>query len=574
MIRRLRGASDGLAFRFGVMLAAALLPLGLISVSQTAVVVEKSRRNAEANLLALTAAAAGGEEGLLRNAFGAAQAISSFVPLIRDDPALCTSVLKNYLDTSSTYSFAGFINSDGIVECSSSPQQLNLSDNKLYLMMKEDPRPRITMSASGSVSGVPVIVVSIPIRNNGEYNGHVSVSLPHGNLHSRDNDAKKDSPLDLVLFNDTGEILSASGGMNGVEVRLPAGRPLQKFVDKPQQSFTGITRMAEERVFAVVPVVPGLIYALGSWPSKVNSITAGAIRLAIPLLFPVLMWLASLAVAYVAVERLVIRPTRNLRARMLMFMRSRAIQTPRPDIITPKELREIDETWHRLAVSVLRDEAELEDMIHDKTVLLKEVHHRVKNNLQLIASILNMKIRKSTNDDARVALRDVQGRVMSLATVHRNLYETSLQGRVQADELVKAIVDRVVSAGSLPESRIEIRQSADRVILYPDQAVPLSLAVSEAASNALKYIGKPADGQQPWLEVTLRETDDANAVLRVANSLGEHVTEASASADSGGLGSQLIAAFVAQLEGTMDVTEDTEMFVLEINFPIAEFKEK
>ena len=573
MIRRLRRASDGLAFRFGVMLAAALLPLGLISVSQTAVVVEKSRRNAESSLLALTAAAAGGEEGLLRTAFGAAQAISSFVPLIRDEPERCTSVLRDYLQTSNTYTFAGFVNADGIIECSSAPRQLDVSGNKLYQLMKEEPRPRVTMSEAGTASGVPVIIVSLPILEAGEYLGHVSVSIPHARLHARDNDIPNDTPLDLVLFNDDGEILSASGGMDGVEVRLPAGRPLQDYIGKPQQSFTGVTRMAEERVFAIVPVVPDLIYALGSWPSQVNSITAGAIRLAIPLLFPILMWLASLAVAYVAVERLVIRPTRNLRARMLMFMRSRAIQPPRNDLIAPRELREIDETWHRLAVSVLRDEAELEDMIHDKTVLLKEVHHRVKNNLQLIASILNMKIRESSNTDARVALRDVQSRVMSLATVHRNLYETSLQGRVQADELVKAIVDRVVAAGSLPDSRIEIRQTADPIILYPDQAVPLSLAVSEATNNALKYIGKPADGSGPWLEVTLRELENGEAVLRIANSLGERVSEEAASVESGGLGSQLIAAFVGQLEGTMEVTEGGETYVLEITFPIAEFSE-
>ncbi|KAG1715362.1 putative sensor histidine kinase pdtaS [Nymphon striatum] len=140
-------------------------------------------------------------------------------------------------------------------------------------------------------------------------------------------------------------------------------------------------------------------------------------------------------------------------------------------------------TWQLLAESVLRDEADLHNAIHEKTVLLKEVHHRVKNNLQLIASILNMKMRKSKTPDIKAALNDIQQRVMSIARVHQKLYETSTEERVRADELLNSIVSQILDAAMLDKGEIQITQTYDPMVVYPDQAVPLTLAVSRACDQ-------------------------------------------------------------------------------------------
>src|SRR5690606_24216699 len=98
--------------------------------------------------------------------------------------------------------------------------------------------------------------------------------------------------------------------------------------------------------------------------------------------------------------------------------------------------------------------------------------------------------------------KEVQMRVMSIATVHRALYTTSTVGRVQADELLRGLVDKTIEAGLQPSGAIRIDTAYDPISLYPDQAVPLSLLASEAVTNALKYVGRHR-GEVPWITVRL-----------------------------------------------------------------------
>lgn len=195
------------------------------------------------------------------------------------------------------------------------------------------------------------------------------------------------------------------------------------------------------------------------------------------------MWAASLGVAYFAVHRMVIRPVRCFKLEMKHFALSRRMPTYVPKSSMPFEIRRIAEVWHDLAETVLRDESELEGTIRDKTVLLKEVHHRVKNNLQLISSIINMKMRKLHSPEARRALKDLQLRVMSIASVHRSLYETEAKGQVRADKLVRYIVQMSYDNGLEKSSGVQLDFYLEEVALYPDQALPLSLLAAEAATK-------------------------------------------------------------------------------------------
>ncbi len=456
----------------------------------------------------------------------------------------------------------------GTIACASAGIGTNVSTDKFFQTMRDNPRPSAAVNRAAPISQTSVIGIAVPVLTGSVFDGYVAVSLPHQRLYRALEDLPGGQPVDLITFNDKGELLTSQSGWEGVEDRLPKGRPLAGFVGGPQVVFTGETIGGENRVFTVVPVVSNLVYAMGTWQHDRLAFAPGAINLAMPVLFPALMWLACLGVAYFAVDRLVIRPTRNLRARMLLFMRSRQISPPKSGYWLSTELQEIDATWERLAESVLKDEANLEDTIRDKNVLLKEVHHRVKNNLQLIASILNMTIRKTTSPDTRSVLTDVQNRVMSLATVHQNLYETSTQGaRVRADELLHTIVSRITKAGSPPDGDIEVNLEFKPTVLYPDQAVPLTLVATEAVTNAFKHVGRPEQGK-PWMRVRLTDDGEAASCLEVANSTGTRLTVAE---DHPGdkLGGQLISAFAHQLNGTVETEEADGAYRIRLRFPRA-----
>ncbi len=566
MISLLRETSRSLAFRIAVLLALALLPIGIIALAQTLQMMEQSEQRAEAAMLALTGRAAVGEEGLIRIGLGSAQSIARIMPTLRSDPAACDDALREIVTGSDALTLVGYVDATGIVACASDGTGTDLSETPLYRRMVDDPRTYAVRVENAPISRTTVIVMGVPVLVDERFDGYVILSIAHWRLIASRERLDEMKPLDLILFNTSGEVLTSEAG-NGVTAldRLPRGASLYTFAGERPRSFKGETRGGQRRFFTVVPIVPNLIYALGVWERGRSGLMPGMLSLAMPLMFPILMWLACLGVAYLAVERMVIGPTRNLRARMLLFMRSRQISPPKGGSSVPSEIREMDETWEMMASSILRDEAELEDTIHDKNVLLKEVHHRVKNNLQLIASILNMTIRKTREPGTKDTLKDVQNRVMSLATVHQNLYETSTEGRVRADELLEDIVKRITLTGLQRGEAVKVTTKFEPKVLYPDQAVPLALLASEAVTNALKYLGRPRDGD-PWLSVELTDLQDEGARLTIANSTGEALTPEPRTPGIG-LGEQLINAFVQQLEGVLDVINKDGVYEVRLWLP-------
>ena len=286
------------------------------------------------------------------------------------------------------------------------------------------------------------------------------------------------------------------------------------------------------------------------------------------------MWLASLLVAWLAAEHQALRHIRALRRSIIAFAGGSRTVDP-PDLLhAPNELRDVGDAYERLVDSVLHDAAELEDTVHQKEVLLREVHHRVKNNLQLIASIMNIQMRKAVSPEAKLLVKGLHDRVMSLATVHRELYQTTGLTDVRADELLAMIVAQVLRMGSTPGQQIETTTDFDPIRLTPDQAVPLSLILTEALTNVLKHAGRGEDGRI-WLTVSLRQVEDGRAVLRVTNSLRAGPAEAVAApdVDSTNLGEQLLAAFAMQLNGDLSAASEDGEFRVKLDFPVRELNE-
>jgi len=573
LIERLRLSSRSLPFRIAALLAVTLLPIGLISVTQTVLLSRQEDERARASLLALTTDAASGEEGQIRTAIGAANAVASILPGLRASGWDCRDGLQTLLETSGIFSYAGYVDGNGDVICASDGEGLNVKDGVIFNQMRQNPVTRVSIVLDAPVSGTAVVLTSVPIlQPDGTFDGYVSVSLPHRELFRNVSEMTENRLTDLITFNAEGAILTSDGGLDTAAQRLPAGHTLQSLIRSGQSAFAGRTPVGEDRIFAFVPIIDGAVYALGVWEYATTAPWVRWLSITSSLLFPVAMWLACLGVAFFAVQKMVIRPTRNLRARMLQFMRTRRIAPVSNESVIPLELQEMNETWQRLATSVLHDEAELQNTIHAKTVLLKEVHHRVKNNLQLIASILNLKIRKSGNGEVKTALGDIQQRVMSLARVHQQLYETSTSEQVRADELLESTVSQILAGAAPDASNITYSGSFAPVTVYPDQAVPLSLAVSELVTNALKYMGRDADNKA-HLDVRLWTEGETTALFEITNTLRDPGTIPAGGNGDSGLGEKLIRAFVQQMEGKMTISTEGGTYRVQLRLPVAAFVE-
>ena len=559
---QLRERSGSLGIRVAALLSIALLPIGLIAVVQTAQVESVAREREELTYLTLTQRAAARGGRAIERAIGIAAAMARAVPAFRDDPDLCTRTFRPLTEAPFDYVFAGFVDMEGQVECSSAGRRADLSEARGFLEFKSDMRRTVIANPNGGVSGQSVVVVLEPVTDpGGQVLGFVSVSMPHSDLMVPDVPDDLPHPLDLVTFNMAGDVLT---GPDERDVSLPADVALPALVGGGARVFEALDGDGRQRVYALVPVLPDIVYALGSWDRA--SLNYG---LGLPVwLFPILMWAISLAVALFAVHWLVIRHLRRIIRAMRNFA-DRRTMPPLADSM-PSEIEAIEVGLLRLAERVVGDEAAAEHRLHEQRVMMKEIHHRVKNNLQLICSLINMQMRQIHSREGRFVLGRVRDRVMSLATIHRNLYESHEVAGIAADEVVREIVDQI-TASSGQRDRVAVKMDLHAIRLYPDQAVPLSLFIAEVVTNALKYHGG-GHHEAPAEVRVLMHRDGGDVCLWIEND-----TDPTASplrgGDGAGLGRNLITAFAHQLGGTVRVVQEDGLYRVALLFPLTAFEE-
>lgn len=557
---------NGLGFRLGFLLSLAILPLGLISLVQTMNVSREAARSSEVALLGRTAAAAAGERALLQSALGTADALGPGIIESLASPGgaeACSQMLHNFVARNASYVYAGFTGIDGVTRCNSSMQTVDLHSTKTYTRFLETRSTLIVNSSRGAISQRPVVIVAQPLHGGRELLGFVSVSLTHDLLRSTHASDLARGTGDLVTFSNDGEVISTFGG--DISALLPGSVPLTSLVSGQEFIFHDTAANGRQRVFAVVPIVPGLAFALGSYSPGDAGGHSLAASLAGAMAIPLALWLVSIGVAYLAVFRLVLRHVRELRGQMRRFAVGDRSELPRVIEEAPAELRDVSQTFHNMARILVRDELQLEEAVVEKTVLLKEVHHRVKNNLQLIASIINMQNRLLDDPDAKRVLRSVQDRVTSLATVYRNLYQAEHLDAVAADHLLRDIVGQLSVTARGLHRQLDVELDIQPLVLVPDQAVPLILLATEALTNAVKYAAPPSGETLPWARVVLHDDPPDHAVLEISNSVGTGLSPV-----GGGtrLGGQLIEAFATQLDAEAVTETLPDRYLLRLRFRV------
>lgn len=552
----------GLAFRILVFLSLALLPFGLIAVVQTREIARQAEAATELSLLGLTEQASGAERNFIQQGFGAAEALSSIVRLFVEDAAACVSFLRTYQQASGVYSLVGFLPADGVMTCSSAGGEYDFSaypDFDGALAMSER---AVILSRTGPITQQPTLVVVSPVFERDVFSGFMLLSIDLTTLEENADFPTEINPSDLVIFNAAGDLLTSERARLVTEADLPLNRSLKTLVGDHTTVFEDVNSDAEERVYAIVPIVPDVVYAMSIW--RQADVLASANQTGtLSIFLPILMWIASLVVAFWSINRLAIRYIRKLGRQMRLFAYNRSMPRSAMGQGVPKEFVDIQTAFMGMAESIIRDEASLEDSLREKNILLKEVHHRVKNNLQLISSIMNMQIRRAPTDESRLVLKRLQERILGLATVHKNLYQSQGLERFDAGALIEEIVGQLLVVGLPAGSAITVEQSYAPVQLDTDDGAPLSLLVSEAVTNAMKYIGQATAQNPAELRIDLSQKDSETAVFKISNSVG-----VAPEAEGTGLGTQLINAFARQLNAEVITEIEEGVHHLTLTFPV------
>ncbi len=235
--------------------------------------------------------------------------------------------------------------------------------------------------------------------------------------------------------------------------------------------------------------------------------------LVIALLLPLLMWAAAAGVSWFVVDRLLVRPLRDLRAGMAALTPG---EEPDPALLRAlpaQEIRELGDTLRALTRTVALHEAGLAEGLVRQTRLTREVHHRVKNNLQVISSLINLHARSARTPDASQAYASIQRRVDALAVVHRNHFAEMEENRGLGLRPVISELATNIRATAPEGSRLSIALDLDPFYVGQDVAVPIAFLVTEAVELAL------ADDAQAEIRISLKpdgEHDD-RAILRVSS---------------------------------------------------------
>lgn len=551
---------DKLGVRFVALLAVALLPLMIVSIVRSQSVLSEAVARSQAALVGETLRVVRAEVTLIEGAMAVARSLSQTVRPLLDDPVACHRMMKAQL-INTTYSFAGFYDTAGVSACSSAGKLIDFGPSPELADQVANPRPVIHMVEMAPISGTSVVYASYPVyAPSGTLIGFTAISVPHDVL-KRAEQIRSDAFV--LTLGATGQILTAPQSLKDAEMVLPALDAGQD-IRKSPASFQAVGRDDVKRLYALVPIVQNELYALATWPE--DSEISGGFYLKNPSLFPALMWFASLLVAWMATSMFVSKHVIRLRKSMLAFADTRHVPNEGAFRDAPSELRDVSTSFIGMTERILRDEAKIEDTLRQKDILLREVHHRVKNNLQLIASIMSMQIRKSRSQEVKGLLKSLHDRVNSLATIHRNLYQTSGQADVTMQEHLDEIVGQVMRMGARPDVEIDLTTDFAELTLNTDQAVPLSLFVTEAITNALKYIGAQS-GEMNWLRVQLIRPEPDIAIVEIENSLPDSVPTKD-SEGSSGLGSELMEAFSQQLEGELVRSEQNGTYKITLRFPI------
>ena len=179
---------------------------------------------------------------------------------------------------------------------------------------------------------------------------------------------------------------------------------------------------------------------------------------------------------------------------------------------------ELEERVQSRTAALQKTLEEREALLGEKTSLLKEVHHRVKNNLQMISSLLKIQARKIADSDARASFLDAQGRVRSIALLHDSLYQADDLGRIDVRAYTEKLVSTLQRAYGEAMGTTRFVTAVEPVYLPVDVAVPCGLILNELATNALKHgVGDVHGDARPEIRIEIRAMND-DLSLSVADS--------------------------------------------------------
>jgi two-component sensor histidine kinase/CheY-like chemotaxis protein len=206
----------------------------------------------------------------------------------------------------------------------------------------------------------------------------------------------------------------------------------------------------------------------------------------------------------------------------------------------------------------------LKRTLSEKTVLLKEVHHRVKNNMAVIAALLGMQAKQLDNEQARMALAESKQRVLSMASIHEYLYATERLDRVNFGEYIQRLANDLFVSYSTAAELVSFGIEVEPIELPVDRAIPCGLILNELISNALKYAFP--EGRRGTIKVRFGRLQSGGLSLSCQDD-GIGIPENLEWKNPHSLGFKIISILTKQIDGNLVLDRSERGTRFELTFP-------
>ncbi len=536
-----RGASErGWPLRISLLfwVTLALLPIAAVSILQG---IDRAGADVAAvhdRLIQSASAAAKDEENLLSSAEQVARALANLND-VRNVTRNCDEVLGDALIGVKYFANLSRLDAGGTNVCSALPRAKGTSASNKPIFA------RVRASRSFVVSGQmvsqilrqPVIAGMLPIRDaKGRFDGALSVVLQ---LHWLDFMVRANGlPRGAVVFiyDQDGNVLASNGdaiahALVGTAIKSDAAGEVHSAYDPHGDNWT----------FATAPLHAGVLsVAFAMRESRLFGDTY--LHVGADFLMPILMIGLAWAGIWFATERQVTQWIAYLR-RISAAYRS-GHYSIRPQLEdAPREFRSLGDDMSDMAASIQDRDRKLRDALTQKSLLIREIHHRVKNNLQIVMSLLSLQAGQLKDPVARDALTQAQIRINALALVHRILHEIEDQTTIDLKRLLHELAHQITEGMRGENVGVKVREDMVERDVSGEVAVPLALFAVEALTNIYKYAYQP--GQQGVVRIELSPVADGKLRLAISD-------DGKGFADRGqktGIGTRLIRTFGAQIGG-------------------------
>jgi two-component sensor histidine kinase len=484
------------------------------------------------------------------------QALSQMPELLSADVGRCHDRLAGVLDLQrSRYSNIAFFDHNAALHCVAVPlppdltaARVAINDKSLFQAASALDGLALGDVRYSRITNGSVIPAAYPVHHNGAVVGFLYTSLRMDWFTSKTG-AKPPQTSALWLVDKTG---AASAIANADKAALPDASTLAKLIAGPSE-IDAVSGGGTSYAYASGELSGGY-HILIAYPAAADEVAARRVLIERVLQLTLFTALGLAAVA-IGTHGALVAPLNALGRKVQDWQRTGTFDsTPIPS--EPLEVQALRVSFAE-AISVLKaQERKLDEAAEKQTLLMREIHHRVKNNLQIVASLLNLQASRIRAPGARAEFAAARDRVRALATLHRHLYSQGELTSITMGSFLTELCGQLFDAmGERRGGRIQLTIEAIDLEMSGDQAVPLSLVVTEAVSNAVKY-AFPA-GRTGHVGVFLT-SDGVNARLMIEDD-GVGIPAGRVETETGtrdGLGLQLIRGFSKQLKAELTVEQE------------------